>query len=803
MKYSWPRSRFPTTSTESTPMPHAPRRLALLLALLLAAACGSTPPADGDPGTTQRCEPGAAEACACEGFAGTRICGGDGAWSTCDCPTDCAADGDCGETPATPRCDPKTSLCVGCLGDADCRAMAPGGRCVAKTCVQCTGDADCDGAVCNLETHTCAECFDDGDCGRFPTRKHCVEELNRCVQCEVDGQCSGATPACKSAVNQCVGCTRDAHCAGKPATPKCRVNTNSCVRCNQTADCGANEACQSNQCVSTIVSNDTCANPSKLVFASGTATASGTLAGKANNESSSCGGSGSDVVYTFTLTAPKSVAAVVTGALPVVYISSDCANTQQRACDSSTDGPAAAVARALPAGTYFIWVDTNSGSAGTFTLTLNAFDQAWPTNDGCASAKPLQFDASGTARATSTTVGTSNDSGASSCWDGTAPGGDVVFTFKTSEAGTLSATVTPKSWTPRYRPLIQLRSPCDSASTDPEACDLADAAGTAASLSMPRLEPGTWHLWVDGWGSSGAVLEGDFELVVKVAPGAFTGESCESASPVTLTAGTARTTGTTVGLDNDASGGCGGATEPDKVYSFQVASAMDLTVSLDNETSTYRPVMYLKSSCSGSAFACEAVDAVHTGAPGSPLALHASVSPGTVYRLFVDGYQGTSGDFALTFAATPQGTSYSGADHCQTPAPGLITLVNGRGVGGGTPYGKAVNFTTGCSIGGMGTDEWGDAMNYFQLPAGYSNLSVAVTPRGNWIPIAHLTRAPALGCAATHTNLGCQVLGSSSNGQPLFLGDSSPDAGYYFVWVKGSPAYGGFSSEYVVSVIAE
>lgn len=814
-------------------------RVALVLALALASSLACLPGGrdrddDDDEDPTPACEAGAVEACSCDGFESTRTCDDDGSWGACDCPvvTGCSIDDDCGETPATPKCNEEAGVCVACLGagdcggsevcdtssnrcvgcveDNDCVAKGTGARCVQQACVQCTGDADCNGAACNEATNTCAECFESSDC-RTGNRRHCIAARNQCVQCESDAQCSGATPACKSNVNQCVACTSDTHCSDTPSTPKCRTNTNSCVRCNVTADCGANEACQSNQCVSTVVSNDTCANPTTINVSSGTGTVTGTLADKANDSRGSCVGNGVDAVHRFTLTTTKSVAATVTG-FAGIYITADCANTQEKACANSSNGTATVVARNLAPGTYFVWVDyLNASSVGqAYTLTLNLFDSSPATNESCSTAQTLQFDANGTARVSSTTTDANRDNYTSVCALSTAAGPDLVYTFKTTEVGSFTATLTPKPWSTLYQPLLQLRRG-DCASTAPSngRCSLANARGDATTLTDTTLEAGTWYLWVDGWApTGGTAFGGDFDLVVNVSPNAFRGETCEAASPVVLRAGTVRTTGTTVGLANDHAGSCGGANEPDKAFEFQVEQSSNLIVTLANGSSTFRPVMYLKGSCSGGEYQCRAIDSPITAAPGSDLLLRASVSPGTTYKLIVDGYQGTSGDFSLIFTATPSNTSYSGADHCQSPASeGLITLTNGYGVGGGTPYGKQPrNMTTGCSVGGMGTNDWPDAMNYFYLPAGYSAVRITVSPRGTWLPIAQLTRASALGCGATHTDLGCGIgiFGNSSGDQPVFLGDvSSPEAGYYFIWVKGNPSFGGFSSEYAVSVIAE
>jgi hypothetical protein len=124
-----------------------------------------------------------------------------------------------------------------------------------------------------------------------------------------------------------------------------------------------------------------CQRPIPLVFTVGgnggaaTASADGDTSSAFSITQASCGGSGGrDVAYTFQISEPLRLDATVTpktsGFRPVLYLRASC-DADERACAvSPTAGSGATLStEPLPPGTYYLWVDGFSGSAGAFSLS--------------------------------------------------------------------------------------------------------------------------------------------------------------------------------------------------------------------------------------------------------------------------------------------------------------------------------------------------------------------------------------------------------------------------------------------------
>ncbi len=122
---------------------------------------------------------------------------------------------------------------------------------------------------------------------------------------------------------------------------------------------------------------ENCSSPIPLNFVGATATASGTTATAVSDRASACGGSGPDRVYSFTVSGTRTFSATVTPSSthrPVIYVTGpgSCSTTvTELACvaATSTGLSAALSSQTLTSGTYFLWVDSWSGTSGTYTLT--------------------------------------------------------------------------------------------------------------------------------------------------------------------------------------------------------------------------------------------------------------------------------------------------------------------------------------------------------------------------------------------------------------------------------------------------
>jgi hypothetical protein len=123
-----------------------------------------------------------------------------------------------------------------------------------------------------------------------------------------------------------------------------------------------------------------CEEPTPLVFSGGGSggTAQASVEGDTSSAFSStqgtCGGTGGrDVVHAFTTTEPLSLSATVTpktsGFQPMLYLRASCGGDEQACTVAPTVGSGATLSTgSLPPGTYYLWVDGFSGSAGAYSL---------------------------------------------------------------------------------------------------------------------------------------------------------------------------------------------------------------------------------------------------------------------------------------------------------------------------------------------------------------------------------------------------------------------------------------------------
>jgi hypothetical protein len=119
-----------------------------------------------------------------------------------------------------------------------------------------------------------------------------------------------------------------------------------------------------------------CADRTIPMLDAGAGNFSGTLTA-ASNATGSCGGSQSEDVYTFTLAGPSPIAfqANLTGttAQTVLYLRTSCDDpATEVACGTGKGGGAALYFDALPAGTYYLFVDGDSPGAYMGTMTTFA-----------------------------------------------------------------------------------------------------------------------------------------------------------------------------------------------------------------------------------------------------------------------------------------------------------------------------------------------------------------------------------------------------------------------------------------------
>jgi hypothetical protein len=502
----------------------------------------------------------------------------------------------------------------------------------------CGSDAECFGATfCEPATRTCLECFRDSHCPSSAAPR-CDVPSARCVECLGNADCANPLPTCQAA--QCVGCASSADC--DPGR-ECNAFLGTCAPLNDT--CGSARAI--------------------LPSGTGTVAISGEPGQAIDDTTGTCTGAGPELVYAFTTTTTQAltvIAAPLAGstARPAVYLRQGCTGSQL-ACDAPSAGAASLAIASLPAGAYFLFVESANGAPGRVSLEVSL--QPPPTaaaNDTCAGATPLGVNGTTALRsvAVGNTVVATNAGGAVPGCSATAraSGGDLVYSYTLAARSNVTVVARPVSGSALH-PVVAVTSPCDGATTE-HACQAATTAA-AVQAQLPGQQPGTYFVHVDAAdGTSGA-----FQLEIDALP-VVDNDACAGATPLLFTGNTATATGdTTFATNGNATGDEGPscsdsarATGRDVVFTYTLAFAQDvaLAVTPTGASPTLEPVLSVRSTCADASRAGElgCVSPLDSG-PGRLALVN---QPAGTYTVWVDSARDTSGPFQLevvTSAPTP------------------------------------------------------------------------------------------------------------------------------------------------------
>lgn len=279
--------------------------------------------------------------------------------------------------------------------------------------------------------------------------------------------------------------------------------------------------------------NDACAGAQSLVFTGNTATASGTTFG-ANNSNSptdnapACGTDflprrfGRDLVYSYTLIGAQDVDITVTptansALVPTLYVrapnqcASFSAGFELTCVAETTPNPLRVYLPNQVAGTYFLFVDSNSYATGAFTLSVTRRTATLPPgNDSCTA--PTAIPAGGVSGDTSVATDTySSLTYSAACRRSFFDGRDLVYSYTATSTGTVTATVSPEAG---FNPaLLLLQTSCGAA----QCVRFADAAGQGVpeSFSFPVTAGQTYFLVVDSANREVPGAFGHFTLTVQ------------------------------------------------------------------------------------------------------------------------------------------------------------------------------------------------------------------------------------------------------------------------------------------------
>ena len=211
-----------------------------------------------------------------------------------------------------------------------------------------------------------------------------------------------------------------------------------------------------------------------------------------------------DSVYRFTLATPRDVTLALTSAAPTNYL-----DLRSGACGGGTAVRCVSAAapsvfnRNIPAGDYWVLIDTSVETAHTLTATFG------PPTTACDGAPLINVDYTSSSTFTytysGTTAGRPADFVPVSCVSGTGP--DMAFRLVVP----VRSAVTVTSTTTDFDGALYMRSSCDVASSQIDCDD--DCGGTRASclpstMSSPTgtgsltLEAGTYYIIQDAYSTS-------------------------------------------------------------------------------------------------------------------------------------------------------------------------------------------------------------------------------------------------------------------------------------------------------------
>lgn len=640
-----------------------------------------------------------------------------------------------------------------------------------------------------------AGCGSDDDC--FGAAAHCDPSSGACVECFLDAHClSPSIPKCDLRDHTCQVCVANADCANP--TPVCALRQ--CQPCSTSAECGAGRECDPQLSGACLALPDSCANP-KVILPAGAGTASFTAEpGQAIDDTSgTCNAAGPELVYTFTTTAVKDLIVSVTplsgsAARPVVYLRGpSCSAGPQVACDAPAFGSAGLAISGLPAGTWYLFVESANGAPGRVSVTVSLLSPSQPpANDGCAAPQALTFvgdsavavgDTSLAANDSTTAV---NDPSCSAT--ARASGRDLVYSYSLTARSNVRVVARPLPGSPLH-PVVSVRSTCASPSTE-LGCQ-AQTLPAAAQVTLDGQLPGTYAVWVDSAdGTAGA-----FQLEVTAVP-AVDNDLCTGIQALTFSGNTATATGDTTYATNgnvpgDQTPSCSDSargTGKDVVYSFTLAQPQDVTVSVTptGVNPTFQPVVSVRTACA---------DATRTAEKGcvSPLApttgtLTLVNQPAGTYVVWVDGALDTAGPFQLEVVLAPP-TPPPANDSCA--APQALAFSSGvASVTGSTRQAandnNAFDVSPTCSATARQT---GRDVVYSMTLAQPQDVTLTVTPlAGSTLnPVLYVRQA-----SCTSQLFGDELVCLQKVG-PVSATLTALPAGTYWVWVDGA---GGTSGDF-------
>lgn len=457
------------------------------------------------------------------------------------------------------------------------------GHCVSGT-VPCTDTVDC----------TTDGCLEEADrCVHVPDHSMCTDHLacNGYELCDLHRGCTSVPPLVCNDESSCTldscddtrGCVFTARDLDHDGFVASTCGGTDCDDYQADVLPGAIEICDNRRddncdglrdfadpmCVPT---NDTCAEATILQLGPTGGTFSGSTTGLAHDYTTSCGGTGPDAVFRFTLTEAHDVRVTATGPATIglaLRRYASCAGGADVRCVDAA--PAVVDARSLPAGSWALIVSPLRAAVFDLRIDLSAPTTA-PAVDRC-DASTVDVSAGGTFTGRFSDTG---DDYTLTCH--ATPTTDAAYRF-TIPAGdsrdvTIATTTTSGSGA-TGRAFLALTTDCGMASGT-----IRCSPSTDVALTRRTLGPGTYYVLMEP-ADTNEVSWSTTVTFVDPPAARSTADACTTAQDITPTASaTTASASVAIGtLEYDSGTGCGsGSSTRDAYFHFALTAAHDVTV---------------------------------------------------------------------------------------------------------------------------------------------------------------------------------------------------------------------------------
>lgn len=444
---------------------------------------------------------------------------------------------------------------------------------------------------------------------------------------------------------------------------------------------------------------DICSFPLNVNFTAQTsATVSVDMSTFGNEYLPSCNQStsGSDAIFKVVLAANASLTVTATNTATgmqdavLSLLSSPCATFAEVACsdDNTVDAAEVLTVPSLPAGTWYVLLDTHGQPPGTFDVS---FDLGTPTvgpdNDTCATSQVLTF-VNDTVTVSGTTVGAFNDNaGAAPSCAPNSVSPDVFYSFTLTQPQDVHVTVVADDAVSAMVPAIELLDGCAGTALK---CSVGTTIDAVGEFTAHNLQAGTYVLVVDGTSS----IAGDFALDLELGPPVIVPPNDTCAMPATLVPNVSQMIDTSA-ADIDVFPSCAYGEGGEVIYSFTITQPQSVTVTLTPTDGLSDGVLSLRTDCTDDESELSCTD--NTYEDEAEVITLPSLQPGTYFVTAASYYAG-EGAFGISLelgAPVPAPMN----DTCATAAPlvtGMSQSVNLSAA--------ARDITPGCSSFSQGGD---------------------------------------------------------------------------------------------------